>query len=94
MKRPLRSRIWFYRPELYWYGWKTLRPFWFGDDEYHWKTVVLGWNLFGQVVFAMRPFRPKECEVADCIEFMPAGYPGWPIAIHDWPEPFDYGEEA
>lgn len=55
MGRPWRSRFWFYRPTLYWYGWASLRPFWFGGDEFNWHTLVIGWNLTGQLVIATRP---------------------------------------
>lgn len=60
----VKSRFWFYRPSVHWYGWKALRPFWFGDDEFHRKTVVIGWNPTGQVVIALWRFRNcgEDCE--------------------------------
>ena len=92
MRRPWKERVWFYKPEFYWYSWRGLKPIWFGDDEFHWKTIVIGWNPTGQIVIALRPFKPKECEDSGCSEFMPTDYPGWPITVHDWPVPFDYGD--
>ena len=84
MKRPLRDRVWFYKPTMYWYGFKSLRPFWFGDDEYHWRTLVLGWNPTGQIVIALSPF--KGCDKAGCWEDLPAmkDYPGYPVSVHEW----------
>lgn len=84
MNRPWKDRIWFYKPDLsmsYW-SWKwDLRPFWFGDDEYHWKTIVLGTRWTGRVVIALRPFRDVECD-SWCWELK--DYPGWPIDFYTW----------
>ncbi len=63
MSRPLRTRVWFYRPTLNRGRWSPLR---FGDDEYHYKTLVLGWEWTGQVVVALWEF-----DNADCDEFCP-----------------------
>jgi len=52
------GRVWLYRPELHWFGWMTLAPVMFGGDEYGRRTVVLGWNLLGQVVIAYGKARP------------------------------------
>ena len=59
---PVTERIWFYRPEWYWYGWKTLIPIWRGhDDQARW-TVVLGWTITGQIVIAV-----KDCGSVSCM---------------------------
>lgn len=81
MRRPWRARVWFYKPDFYWHRWS---PIWFGDDEYHWRTVVLGWNVTGQVVIALWPFR--HCDTEGCWEDLPEmeGYPGWPTTMHDY----------
>lgn len=60
MKRPLRSRIWFYKPwwGYYWPSKDRLYPrdwwklWWFGGDEFDWHTLVIGHNLIGSVVIA------------------------------------------
>jgi len=51
---------WFYPPTLYWYGWRTLRLFWLGDDEWCRRTLVLGWNITGQIVIPLRECRGCE----------------------------------
>lgn len=40
MKKP--SRIWFYRPDLYWHGWRTLLPIRMGGDEHGHRTLIIG----------------------------------------------------
>lgn len=55
MRRPLRDRVWFWKPEWYWHGWKTLVPFFTGGDEYDWHTICLGWTITGRVIIATRP---------------------------------------
>lgn len=55
MRRPIRARIWFWKPELYWFGRKTLLPFGTGGDEFDWHTIVLGWTITGRVIIAVRP---------------------------------------
>lgn len=56
-------RVWFYRPQLYWCGWKTLIPFFTASDEYGRRTVCLGWMITGQVVIAY-----KTCYCEFCVE--------------------------
>lgn len=46
-------RFWFYPPELYWFGWQTLIPVYFGGDEFGRPTVVLGWMFTGRIVIAI-----------------------------------------
>lgn len=70
MKRPLRSRVWFCRPQRYWTGWS---PFVRGGDEYDWHTVMLGWGITGRVIIATH-----RCSgTGRCAEY-PLG-PDWPI---------------
>lgn len=57
MKRPWKHRIWFYRPQWYWWGWKTLVPIRRGGDEFDWHTIVLGWSITGEVVIATHKCR-------------------------------------
>lgn len=52
MRRPLRARVWFYKPEWSWRGWHTLIPAYTGSDEYDWHTIVLGWTITGRVIIA------------------------------------------
>jgi hypothetical protein len=54
VRRPLRERVWFWRPEWYWFGWQTLLPFYKGGDEWDWHTIVLGWTITGRVIIATR----------------------------------------
>jgi hypothetical protein len=53
-------RPWLYRPELHWFGWKTLLPAWLGGDEWCRRTLVVGWNFTGQVVIPLRYCRGCE----------------------------------
>ena len=69
-------RPWFYRPTLYWYGWRTLRPFWLGDDEWCRRTLVLGWNITGQIVIPLRECRGCAYCGPDVIDGI------WPQATH------------
>lgn len=56
--------IWFYKPSWYWYGWKTLLPFYDGgSDEYGRRCFVVGWTVTGKVIFAW-----NICDCNDCIE--------------------------
>lgn len=55
--RPLRYRVWFWKPQWYWHGWKTLVPFFTGGDEYDWHTVCIGWTITGRVIIATHPCR-------------------------------------
>lgn len=54
MRRPLRARVWVWRPQWHWYGWGTLWPFSRGGDEFDWHTIVLGWTVTGRVIIATR----------------------------------------
>lgn len=81
-KRPLRSRVWFYKPTLYWYGWPTLRPFWRGGDEFNWHTLVIGWNLTGQVIIATRPCDGTGRCADDLADPDPILATEWPVDVH------------
>lgn len=48
-----KPRIWFYRPQLHWFGWKTLSPIVLGGDEWDRWTIMLGWTVTGRVVIAL-----------------------------------------
>lgn len=52
MRRPLRQRIWFWRPQLHWFGWDTLSPVHRGADEWDWHTIVIGWTITGRLIIA------------------------------------------
>jgi hypothetical protein len=51
-RRPLLARIWFWGPQWYWFGWRTLIPFSQGGDEWDWHTIVLGWTITGRAIIA------------------------------------------
>ncbi len=51
--RHLAPRVWFWSPQWYWYGWRTLIPVYFGGDEYNRLTVVLGWTITGRIIVAL-----------------------------------------
>lgn len=50
-----RPRLWFWKPEWYWFGWRTLSPIWFhkGGDEWHRHTITFGWTITGRVIIAL-----------------------------------------
>lgn len=48
-----KPRVWFYRPQLHWRGWRTLLPLSRGGDEFWRTTLVIGWVVTGQVVVAL-----------------------------------------
>lgn len=77
-RRPLRERVWFYKPSRYWYGWRTLVPFERGGDEYDWHTIVLGWTITGRVIIALR-----RCpETGRCTSGEPLA-PDWPVGEYE-----------
>lgn len=45
-------RVWFYRPQWYWHGWKTFLPFMLGHDEYAHRVLVFGWTITGRMLIA------------------------------------------
>ncbi|MDQ0102315.1 hypothetical protein J2T10_001961 [Paenarthrobacter nicotinovorans] len=59
------SRVWFWKPQWYWFGWKTLIPAYFGHDQYARQTVMLGWTITGRVIVAVRDCGAPECHDAD-----------------------------
>lgn len=58
------SRIWFYRPSLYWHGLSTLSPVYRGHDEHARWTLMLGWTVTGRIVIALWGCGNPEC-IAD-----------------------------
>ena len=55
-------RIWFWKPQWYWFGWKTLIPFMYGHDECARRTLLLGWTITGRIIFALWGCGSEECE--------------------------------
>lgn len=56
------DRVWFWKPCWYWFGWRTLVPFFYGHDEYARRTLLLGWTVTGRVIFALWGCGDPECE--------------------------------
>lgn len=56
-----KSRVWFYKPSFYWFGWSTLVPVSFGHDEYSRNTMMLGWTVTGRIVVALGYCGDAEC---------------------------------
>lgn len=84
MKRPIKERVWFWAPQWYWFGWKTLVPIRFGGDEYDWHTIMLGWTVTGRVIVATR-----RCpQTGKCSDIEEPLVPDWPIGYRidedDW----------
>jgi len=58
---------WFWEPCLYWYGLTTLSPVHLGNDEYHRRTIMLGWTITGRVIIPLWHFRgPCDPETPWC----------------------------
>ena len=53
-----RRTPWFYKPEWYWGRWS---PVWMGGDEYCRYTLVIGWNVTGQIIIPLWYCRDKDC---------------------------------
>lgn len=76
--RPWRARIWFWKPQWHWHGWKTLIPFFRGGDEYDWHTVCLGWTITGRVIIATR-----HCPGTGRCEDLDYQLTDWPVSHYD-----------
>lgn len=61
------SRIWFWKPQRYWFGWQTLIPFLYGHDEHARRVLCFGWTFTGRVLIAVWGCGDPECE-ADAAE--------------------------
>lgn len=55
------SRLWFWKPQWHWFGWKTLIPFTIGHDEYARRTLLLGWTVTGRVIVALWDCGDEAC---------------------------------
>lgn len=64
-----KRRIWLYKPELFWDGWRTLIPFGFSHDEYSRETLILGWVITGRAIIALRYCGDAEC-YAQSVEYL------------------------
>lgn len=72
-KRPLRARVWVYRPQWHWFGLRTLIPVYTGADEWDWHTIVFGWTVTGRVVIATHRCRQTgKCKDLERLN------PDWP----------------
>lgn len=54
--------FWFYKPQWYWFGWKTLWPFQIGHDEYARRTLMLGWTVTGRAIITLGDCGDPECK--------------------------------
>lgn len=53
---------WFYKPQWYWFGWKTLLPVSLGGDEWCRLTLVLGVSITGRIIIPLWGHKPdNEC---------------------------------
>jgi hypothetical protein len=56
-------RVYFWKPERHWYGWRTLWPVWTGEDPDGVRTLLLGWTVTGRAVV-----RLWECKDPECVD--------------------------
>jgi hypothetical protein len=59
-----RSRVWFWKPQRYWFGWKTLVPVYRGHDEHSRWTIMLGWTITGRIIIALWDCGDDTCHAA------------------------------
>jgi hypothetical protein len=81
MRRPLKSRIWYYRP----FSWSPgLRFIQRGGDEFDWHTIVVGSRLTGAVIFATRPcdYTGDCAGLLELYEEFGTIKPKWPVDAH------------
>ena len=55
------ARVWFWKPQWYWHGLRTLWPFMYGHDEYARRTLLFGWTVTGRVIVALWDCGDDEC---------------------------------
>ena len=68
---------WFYKPQWYF---PRRPPVWLGGDEWCRRTLVLGWNVTGQIIIPLRECR--GCE--DCGPHVIDGrWVGFDVADHE-----------
>lgn len=54
-------RIWFWKPQWYWFGPRTLVPFMIGHDEYARRTLLLGWTVTGRAIIPLWDCGDEQC---------------------------------
>lgn len=72
MLRPLKSRIWFYKPGPWCPGFRLVKT---GGDEFGWHTLVIGGRLSGAIVIAWRQCpQTSKCQGSDVYDWPIDGY--------------------
>lgn len=77
MKRPLKSRFWFYKPGTWSPGFRIVQT---GGDEFDWHTIAVGSRLTGAIVFAVRP-----CPLTGDCEGLFEMYDDYGVVTPEWP---------
>ena len=52
---------WFYKPQWYWFGWKTLLPVSFGGDEWCRLDLVVGFTITGRIIIPLWGHSKDTC---------------------------------
>lgn len=55
------SMIYFWKPQWYWFGWRTLVPFFMGEDPDGRRTLVLGWTVTGRMLIRLWMCKDPVC---------------------------------
>ena len=55
------AHTWFYKPQWYWFGPRTLWPFQYGHDEFARRTLLFGWTITGRVIIALWDCGDEDC---------------------------------
>ena len=53
--------IYFWKPQWHWHGWRTLIPFFMGEDEDGKRTAVFGWTITGRMIVRLWTCNDPEC---------------------------------
>jgi hypothetical protein len=56
-----RGRLWFWKPQWHWFGWKSLLPFQYGHDQHARRVLVFGWTVTGRILFAVWSCGDESC---------------------------------
>jgi hypothetical protein len=53
VERLPKRRVWLWKPQFYWHGWRTLLPISFGGDEWDRRTLMFGFTVTGRIIIAL-----------------------------------------
>lgn len=92
MKRPLKTRFWFYKPDWDWdWHWilrQAWKPYLRGSDEFLWHTFGIGFAWTGRIIFAYKPCPIEGCFTEEELKGLKLGgfdpAHTWPVDSYGW----------